>query len=494
MTRDEIQAQSLEKIKKLSVWMIIGYAVIVVATILGITLFTVGRYDNVLKDKVSDMTSTLNVQLQLNLDSYLDRLESTGTLAFSVDNAYTYDATDPSNDEYEAINTEKQISDDLLSLCLMENFVDYGIVYSNNHTLGKISNGTTTLFADNLYNDLSGMITRERTHDGWYTGYGNDFERIYYVKRIHENAVFLISFYTTELEKVFDNPETLGDMSIRLTDSSYHMIYSSVKGDKLGTDMPADIMKNIKGKNTAVAIDRNNLTTVNQGSVDWYIICSIPTKIILKEANQMRVITYIVAFLSAVVAVAAGAFFIRRIADPVQTITSSISSELREDGFEGILSNRFFRDKCTSIVPKTNAGNCRGLLLVDIDNYSDIITKIGREEADKQLAKMLIVIKEAFPDADAVGRMGEKTFNIMTKASELDIDTFQIELDSSCKEIINKFAEVAETNTMGTLNITASIGAAIYPDAGKNYQELFDTAYLALEASRKSGNGKYTIA
>ena len=174
MTRDEIQAQSLEKIKRLSVWMIVGYAVIVVIAILGITMFTVNKYDNVLKDKVSDMTSALNVQLKLNLDSYLSRMETTGTLAFSVDNAYTYDATDPNNDEYEAINTEKQISDDLMSLCLMENFVDYGIVYSNNHTIGKVSNGTTELFGENLYTDLSGMITRERTHDGWYTGYGSD--------------------------------------------------------------------------------------------------------------------------------------------------------------------------------------------------------------------------------------------------------------------------------------------------------------------------------
>lgn len=47
---------------------------------------------------------------------------------------------------------------------------------------------------------------------------------------------------------------------------------------------------------------------------------------------------------------------------------------------------------------------------------------------------------------------------------------------------------------MGTINITASIGAAIYPECGKTYQEMFDTAYLALNASKKSGNGKYTIA
>ncbi len=130
MTRDQIQAQGLEKIRKMSKLMIIGFAVIVMAAIIAITAFTVSRYDELTKAKVGSMTSTLNVQLKLNLESYLSRMETIGTLAYSVDNAYSYDASDASNDEYEAINTEKQIAADLGKLCLMENFVDYGIVYA----------------------------------------------------------------------------------------------------------------------------------------------------------------------------------------------------------------------------------------------------------------------------------------------------------------------------------------------------------------------------
>ena len=134
MTRDQIQAKSLERIKKMNLFMIIGYAAIIIAAVLGITLFAVNRYNKVIKNKVGSMTSSLNSQLIINLDSYLKRMETVGTLAYAVDNAYSYNAADPSNDEYEAINTEKQISDDLMSICLMENFVDYGLVYSNNHT------------------------------------------------------------------------------------------------------------------------------------------------------------------------------------------------------------------------------------------------------------------------------------------------------------------------------------------------------------------------
>ena len=293
MTRDQIQSQGLEKIRKMSKLMIIGFAVIVIAAVIAITAFAVRKYDDLTRAKVSSMTSTLNVQLKLNLESYLNRMETMGTLAYSVDNAYTYDAADPSNDEYEAINTEKQIAADLSKLCLMENFVDYGIVYSNNSTVGKISNGTIKLFGDRLYSDLSAMADHDRTHDGWNTGYNGDYERIYYVKQMQNNAVLVISFYTEELDSVFENPENLSDMEIRLTDSSYKMIYSSVKTDVSGNTIPADLLEDIRDKDMMVINGADNLSTVNAVNDDWYIVCSIPTNVILKEAVDIRKYIYI---------------------------------------------------------------------------------------------------------------------------------------------------------------------------------------------------------
>lgn len=122
--------------------MIIGYAIIVVAAIVGITLFAVDTSEKVMKNKVSSLTSSLNAQLNINLNNYLSRMENNATLAFSIDEAYTYDTAEKSADEYEAINKEKIISDELKKICLMENFLDYGIVYRNGDTIGNISKGT----------------------------------------------------------------------------------------------------------------------------------------------------------------------------------------------------------------------------------------------------------------------------------------------------------------------------------------------------------------
>lgn len=492
MTRDQIQAQSLDKIKRMSVWMIIGYAIIVIAAVLGITVFAVHKYDNVMKDKVSSLTSSLNVQMKLNLDSYLSRMETVGTLAFSVDNAYTYDASDASNDEYEALNIEKQISDDLKSLCLMENFVDYGIVYRNNHTVGKISNGTTQLFGNSLFEEMEAIMTRDRTHDGWKTGCRGDYERVYYVKRIHDNAVFVISFYTAELSKVFENPETLSDMTVRLTDTSYNIIYSSAK-DEPGSMMPSDILKPIQGKDTATITDDDNMTTVNISNGDWYVICSIPTKVILKEADDIRKIIYVMAVLAALIAVAAGAFFVRRMADPVGTVTGSLSDEISEDGFNNVLGSRFFRDKADNLISKSSDKQLFALTVIDIDNFMEIVNTFGRDFADAQLTRMTMLIHEVYGEPECIGRLAEDTFAVLTKSSDGDAEKFKGEVVQNGVDICDKYSTTEHTPTMGNFMLSASVGASICPLSGKTYQEICDSANNALRASKNEGKSRFTL-
>lgn len=491
MTRDQIQANSLERIKKMNLFMIIGYAAIIIVAVLGITLFAVNRYNKVIKNKVGSMTSSLNSQLIINLDSYLKRMETVGTLAYAVDNAYTYNAADPSNDEYEAINTEKQISDDLMSLCLMENFVDYGLVYSNNHTVGKVSNGTTALFGDNLYTDLSAMITRSRSRDGWYTGYNNDYERIYYVKQFNDNTLFVISFYTAELDRVFENPDNLDTMTIRLTDSSYKTIYSSDKAE-LGSIIPVEILNEIQGLDSAVVSDSDNLSTVGISSGGWYVISSIPTKIILKEAVDTRRFMYGAGIIAALIAIAAGTLFIRRAADPVGTITAGLSDEISEDGFEGVLSNRYFRDKNDNIIK--GAGNTMyALIMTDVDDFMNIVNGLGREGANAQLLRLVTIIREVFPNYETFGRLSEDSFAILIKAETTDTEVFHTEVVNRCVDLCDTYAQKERKPTMGIINITTSVGATIFPEGGLTYQELYDKAANALRSSKKTGKGKFTI-
>ena len=329
MTSKEKRIQGLMKLRKMRIWMIIAYTLIVIIALVSVSGFNSLQNESVMKAKVNTLTSSLNVQLKLNLESYLSRMESVATLAFSIDDAYTYDATTTTLEEYDRLNLEKSISDELFKLCLMENFVDYGIVYRDNSKLGKVSNGTLELFGNDMFIDLQAMISRERTHDGWFAGYKSNYERVYYVKQIHQNAILVMSFYTTELEEVFDNPETMNDMAIRLTDKNYKIIYSSL-GDELGHPLPDDINEAAQASTAGAVLDDNNLTTVNMTSGGWSVICSIPTDVILKEEEQSRRSVWIVTAIAAILAAVAGSAFSFMLSDPISMIAVNINDDEKE--------------------------------------------------------------------------------------------------------------------------------------------------------------------
>ena len=127
------------------------------------------------------------------------------------------------------------------------------------------------------------MIEGKKGDETWFTGYEGNFKRIYYVKRVHENAILFISFYADELNEVFDNPETLSDMNIYLVNQEFNILYSK-SGDEVGSMLPEEISSLIGDKKDASYMNNDYLVSVNSCG-DWYVVCSIPTDIIL-EGNS----------------------------------------------------------------------------------------------------------------------------------------------------------------------------------------------------------------
>ncbi|MBR1593061.1 MAG: GGDEF domain-containing protein [Ruminococcus sp.] len=478
-------------IGKFKIAIISGFAVIVAVSIIAVSILSVKKTDSVLKNKVISLTSSLNVQMKLNLDSYLQRMEKTGTLAFGEPETYKYDATDPDNDEYEALNTEKIISDKLYSLCIMENFVDYGIVYSNNRTIGKISNGTASLFGEDIYKDLRAMVSRTRTNDGWSTGYKNDFRRIYYVKEIHENALLVISFYATELEDVFDNPETLSDMKIRLVNKDYNIIYAE-EWDEIGTPLLPKIKDRIEDKNSASVMDNDYLVTINSCGYDWYVISSIKTQVILKEKNDMRIYIYAVALTAAVLAALLGAWLSVKLTRPVTNIVSVLDTKAHIDQLTGILNKRSFEDYAQNRLSVSNGITRHAVIIIDLDNFKGVNDTLGHAYGDRVLANTGNILRSVFSSDDILGRIGGDEFCVLVNYIPRNEKDFSDYVHGKCRELCEAFSN-NYTGDDGKYKISASIGVSLYPMHGKNFGEMYSSADTALYHSKKSGKDTYTF-
>lgn len=91
---------------------------------------------------------------------------------------------------------------------------------------------------------MAQTVTRNRSKDGWSTGFNNDFRRIYYVKRVNDNALLVVSFYTSELENVFVRPDDMRDTAVRLVNEDHYIMYSS-ENEETGSKLPAEILDRI---------------------------------------------------------------------------------------------------------------------------------------------------------------------------------------------------------------------------------------------------------
>ncbi|EGC03216.1 sensor domain-containing diguanylate cyclase [Ruminococcus albus] len=480
----------IKAVHKIQTAMMLGFAILVMAAVVAVMVLSVNKTDTVLKNKVVSMTSSLSVQMKLNLESYMNRMETIATLAFGEEESYTYDATSPDNDEYDAINTEKVISDKLFNLCIMENFVDYGIVYRNNRTVGKISNGSMSLFGEHMFEDLSAMITNQRLHDGWFTGYEGDFRRIYYVKQVHKNAVLFISFYANELSGVFDNPETLAGMQIELVDGNYNTLYSK-NGNEVGTPLKSEIRERIEGHDSATAMDNDYLVSVNKCN-DWYVVCYIPTQQILAEKNVMKRYIYMVGVIAMVLAATLGMYLSWLLTKPVKAMVSELDNKASTDRLTGILNKLTFEELAGTTLQNSLDSERRAMVILDIDDFKRVNDTLGHAAGDKLLAGTGGVLRQVFSDDDYLGRIGGDEFCVLVNTASKDDDEFIAHIKERC-EALNKAFHDNSTAAEYGYQVTASIGAALYPKDGKSFEELYSACDKAMYRAKKSGKDGFTF-
>ena len=472
--------------------MIVYYAVIIIGITVFISASTITKTDDVLKSKVSELTADLNVQMQMNLDSYLSRVETMAALIFAEKEAYTYDATDESNDEYDALTTEKSISDKLYSLCLMENFVDFSIVYSNNHTVGKLSNNTKDLFGSRLYEDLAGIINRGRTHDGWLAGYNGNYKRIYYVKRVNDNAVLLTSFYATELESVFEHPGGIADITIRLIEDNDVMIYSSVDGE-MGSVMNADIIDRIGMHDSATLMDDDYLITVNPCGDNWRVVSSVPTRIILKEKNTVQLYILSIGGIAAIIAIGLSMILSFGVSSSVDKKVTMLNKEAHVDQLTGVLNKRSFEVKVDSVLKSPEDGTHYALILIDIDNFKSVNDTFGHAYGDKVLAAVGEGMRHTFRSEDSLGRLGGDEFCVlMGIKSEMGGEERARLIKRKCGELLTAL-RMKETVGDKEYRGSASLGVSVYPENGASFNELYKMADRALYMTKRKGKDNYSI-
>ncbi len=125
------------------------------------------------------------------------------------------------------------------------------------------------------------------------------------------------------------------------------------------------------------------------------------------------------------------------------------------------------------------------LLLIDLDNFKQVNDSFGHDAGDTALVQAATNLQNAVRESDCMARQGGDEFAILLIRP---VDPAGIQV--VCERVIASFAAGVKYNDT-VLNVTCSIGAAVFPADGDTQDEIFKSADIALYRAKHAGGGTF---
>jgi diguanylate cyclase (GGDEF)-like protein/PAS domain S-box-containing protein len=164
--------------------------------------------------------------------------------------------------------------------------------------------------------------------------------------------------------------------------------------------------------------------------------------------------------------------------------TDALEHRALHDDLTGLPNRTLFADRMDRAIASGDRANLqRGVLVVDVDEFSEVNTALGREVGDIVLRGVAERLRGAIRDSDTVARLGDDEFGILP-SGQTGVETAAV--------IAWKIREAFERPFMAgeqPVYLQASIGVAVFPQHGRATADLLRRAGLAVHQAKRSGSG-----
>lgn len=150
----------------------------------------------------------------------------------------------------------------------------------------------------------------------------------------------------------------------------------------------------------------------------------------------------------------------------------------KHDDLTGLLNRSGLLDCIADLLPDKKPF-C--LVVVNIDNFKGINDRFGLETGDEALLEFSRRLAELVESRDDLARLSGDEFAIVTSNSSLR------EVERTCLSLANDLARAFEVGRL-TLQVTASMGVASFPEHGDSLSKVIRSAHLALYEAKQSRN------
>jgi len=197
------------------------------------------------------------------------------------------------------------------------------------------------------------------------------------------------------------------------------------------------------------------------------------TEGMMREANEQLIVASIHA---------------HTIADAAEKATRQMTHLAEHDFLTGLPIRRLLTDRLAQAITLAKRhGKKVALIYLDLDHFKHINDSLGHEVGDKLLKSVAKRMRTHVRLSDTVSRHGGDEFVVLLP----QIDDLQGAVLTAEKLI----EAMAEPHLIGNhrLHITLSIGISLYPDVGKDAEEVIRNADIAMYYAKKSGRNRYKV-
>jgi diguanylate cyclase (GGDEF)-like protein/PAS domain S-box-containing protein len=158
----------------------------------------------------------------------------------------------------------------------------------------------------------------------------------------------------------------------------------------------------------------------------------------------------------------------------------------QHDALTGLPNRNLLEDRANqSIALAKRDGHKVGFILIDLDDFKRINDSLGHATGDRVLCTVARRLNSAMRGADTILRYGGDEFVAIVTGIR------------AIRELVNVIDKILEAIRPPMLDgnhkiqLTCSIGIAIYPDSAHTWEELLRRADVAMYGSKNSGKNQY---
>ena len=175
------------------------------------------------------------------------------------------------------------------------------------------------------------------------------------------------------------------------------------------------------------------------------------------------------------------------LADSLSLANQELTHLALHDTLTGLPNRTLLADRIQQAMQLVaEQGGCFALMFIDLDGFKPVNDAFGHHMGDQLLREVGLRLREDLRSQDTLARIGGDEFVLLVQLSQPDD---ALRLAERQVGLINKSFRVAEHD----LNISASVGIALFPGNGATPQELLMNADAAMYHAKSMGKNGYSF-